>query len=141
MEHLHSIIYDHLDDENFSVFELSKLLHYSRTQAYRKVKLTTGYSPSAYITELRLLRACVLLINTQPLATIAQVAYSVGFRDPAYFSRAFKRRFGVTPKLLREKWENEDLHFFETWVPFLWHFFFTILIKKNILHIKTKLKW
>jgi AraC-like DNA-binding protein len=95
-EQLDSIINEHLGDENFTVAELSKLLGCSRTQLYRNIKSTTELAPSSYIMELRLIRAGDLLINAQATDTVASVAYSVGFKDAAYFSRAFKRRFGMT---------------------------------------------
>ena len=34
-------------------------------------------------------------------ASIASIAYELGFQDPAYFSRLFKKRVGVTPKAFR----------------------------------------
>lgn len=101
-EQLDSFINERLGDENFSVAELSKLLGCSRTQLYRNIKSTTELAPSTYIMELRLLRACELLTNVQANDTIANVAYSVGFKDAAYFSRAFKRRFKMTAVEYRE---------------------------------------
>jgi len=34
---------------------------------------------------------------------VASIAYELGFQDPAYFSRAFKRHAGITPKEYRER--------------------------------------
>jgi AraC-like DNA-binding protein len=36
-----------------------------------------------------------------PLAAAAQIAFDLGFRDPAYFSRVFKRLTGLTPRRYR----------------------------------------
>lgn len=34
---------------------------------------------------------------TEDLLSIAEIAYEVGFKDPKYFSKAFKEEFGVLP--------------------------------------------
>jgi AraC family transcriptional regulator, arabinose operon regulatory protein len=60
-----------------------------------------GLSPVAYRTQVRLNRARELLVSTR--RNVSETAYEVGFSDPLYFSRAFRRRFGVTPSsLIRE---------------------------------------
>ncbi len=43
----------------------------------------------------RIAKACALLAN--PRACISDIAYSVGFRDPSYFTRMFRRYVGVAP--------------------------------------------
>lgn len=48
-----------------------------------------------------MLEACRKL--TYVPASIASIAYELGFQDPAYFSRLFKKRIGVTPKSFRLK--------------------------------------
>jgi len=35
--------------------------------------------------------------------TITQIAYFLGFEDPAYFSRFFSKRVGVSPRAFRDK--------------------------------------
>ncbi|CAN7240298.1 helix-turn-helix domain-containing protein [Pseudoduganella sp. LjRoot289] len=47
-----------------------------------------------------MLEACPKLIYLP--ASIASIAYELGFQDPAYFSRLFKKRVGVTPKVFRQ---------------------------------------
>lgn len=47
-----------------------------------------------------MLEACRKL--TYLPASIASIAYELGFQDPAYFSRLFKKRIGVTPKVFRQ---------------------------------------
>jgi AraC-like DNA-binding protein len=54
----------------------------------------------AFIQERRLRHAAELLASTDE--RIAQIAYSVGFRDPSNFNHAFKRTFGVSPKTYRQ---------------------------------------
>ena len=59
------------------------------------MKELTGMSPIDYLTTVRINRACFLLRNSSN--NINEIAYSVGYSDPKYFSRVFKRTMGVTP--------------------------------------------
>ena len=59
-----------------------------------------GLSITEYINKVRLDRAVYLLSHTD--LNILQVAKSVGFEDPYYFSRRFKSYTGITPSAFRE---------------------------------------
>ena len=91
----HEAVAAHLDDEKFSVEDLSAALHLSRAQAHRKLKILTGQSPGEFVRTARLLRAHALLQGR--VGTVAEVAYRVGFASPAHFSTAFSRHFGCSP--------------------------------------------
>lgn len=56
----------------------------------------TGFTPLQYIISLRMMNARELLLN--PSYSISEVAAMVGYDDPLYFSRLFKRNVGVTPR-------------------------------------------
>ena len=61
-----------------------------------------------YVTNVRVEEACELLRQTdQPIATIAE---QVGFGDPAYFCRVFKKNMGVSPHAFRNSNRSVDLH-------------------------------
>jgi len=62
---------------------------------HRKIKAITGFPPSELIRNIRLRRAAHLLKNQTD--SIAQISFSVGFEDHSYFSKSFKKQFGVTP--------------------------------------------
>ena len=66
----------------------------------RIFKEETGLSMNAYITNLRMSKAGELLNDTN--SYIKEVAISVGFEDQLYFSRLFKRYYGVTPSEYRK---------------------------------------
>ena len=55
-----------------------------------------GISPSQYITEKRLSQAKSLIDNGD-FDSISEIALSVGYSDPLYFSRQFKKRYGISP--------------------------------------------
>ncbi|MEX2235581.1 MAG: ATP-binding protein [Cyclobacteriaceae bacterium] len=90
-----SIIEGRLEDENFSIDELSREAGYSNMHFYRKIKALTGQTPSQFLRTIRLKRAAVLLSRNSD--NVTQIAYSVGFSSLSYFNKCFKEQFGVTP--------------------------------------------
>ena len=68
----------------------------SRSQVFRKIKALTGKSPSTYVRSIRLLKAKGMIENGE--GNISEIAYSVGFSSPIYFSKCFKDEFGYPPK-------------------------------------------
>jgi AraC-like DNA-binding protein len=60
----------------------------------------TGYAPIDFLIRQRIKRACKLLDYTH--ASIAQIAEEVGFTDPYYFSRCFRRVMGSSPVKYRK---------------------------------------
>jgi len=84
-----------IGNAHFSIPDLCKALYLSNIQLYRKLKALTGKTPSQFIRSYRLQKA-KYLIQTSSL-NISEIAYDLGFTDPAYFTRVFKKEFGVTP--------------------------------------------
>ena len=93
------IIFEHLGESEFSVDDLCMSVGMSKATFYRKLKALTGQSTNEFIQSTRLKYAARILSETEK--TISEVAYEVGFSDPYYFSRAFKKIFGVSPKQWR----------------------------------------
>lgn len=56
---------------------------------------STDITPLNYITSIRLDNAMMMLNNNNN--SIKEIAYAVGYNDPLYFSRLFKKKFGITP--------------------------------------------
>ena len=97
-----SVVEENMSDENFGPQELMRQVSMSRQQLHRKLKALTNQSATQFIRSIRLQRAADLL--RQNVGTIAEVAYRVGFNDPIYFNRMFKKQFGITPtELIKEK--------------------------------------
>ena len=63
-------------------------------------KLATGFSPIEHFLRLRIQRACQLLDLTN--LRVGEIAAEVGWSDPYYFSRAFRRIIGKSPRAYRE---------------------------------------
>lgn len=89
------IIENHIDDESFSIEELSREVGYSNMHLYRKLKAIAGQTPSQFLRTIRLKRAAALLAKESD--NVTQIAYSVGFSSLSYFNKCFKEQFGVTP--------------------------------------------
>ena len=69
----------------------------SKSTLYRKLKSLTGMTTTNFIRNVRLKAACRLLEERKDTIRISELAYSVGFSDPKYFSVCFKKEFGVLP--------------------------------------------
>jgi AraC-like DNA-binding protein len=92
---------DYLDsawsDTNLKVDDFSKPLGYSKSQLYRKLISLTGESPNSFIKEYRLNEALKLLRKNA--GNISEVAFEAGFTSPSYFTKCFKKKFGLLPAL------------------------------------------
>jgi DNA-binding response OmpR family regulator/two-component sensor histidine kinase len=95
LEKVLAIIEQHMDDEHFSIDELSREAGFSNMQFYRKIKGLSGQTPSEFLRTIRLKRAAALLAKNSD--NVTQIAYSVGFKSLSYFNKCFKEQFGVTP--------------------------------------------
>jgi AraC-like DNA-binding protein len=89
------IIESNFENEQFSVDILADQLNMSISQLNRKLNALIDQPPGQLIRKFRLQRAADhLKLNS---GTVAEICYKVGFNDQAYFSRAFKKQFGVSP--------------------------------------------
>lgn len=91
----------HIDDPDLNVERLASEVGVSRAHLHRKMKDLIGMTPSDYIRNIRLKRACELL--KRPDIEVTQVAYKIGFTSQPHFSSHFKRYTGFTPSEYREK--------------------------------------
>ena len=80
---------------------LAEQLCMSPRQLHRKLVALTGYPPTAYILNHKMLRAKELLEST-PELTIEDIAERCGFEHDSSFYHAFKRHYGVTPAEYRK---------------------------------------
>lgn len=70
----------------------------------RRFKAATGYAPVEYVQALRIEEAKQQLESTG--APIDSIARDVGYEDPTFFRRLFKRRTGVTPARYRQRFRS-----------------------------------
>ncbi len=90
-----AVIEEHMMDTDFSVEMLVKELGLSRSNLYLKLKELTGLSSSEFIRNVRLKRAVQLLKQSD--LSVKEVMYMTGFNTASYFSKCFKKQFGMVP--------------------------------------------
>ncbi|MEN9445076.1 MAG: hypothetical protein RIS47_1967, partial [Bacteroidota bacterium] len=82
-------------DPEFNIDRIADSLFVSRSLLYKKLKALTDLSPNDFITVFRLKKAVKLLGENK--LSINEVAYSIGFNDPKYFSRVFRKYYKMSP--------------------------------------------
>ncbi len=99
LESLNEKIEENLGNEHFRGTDLAKLLCCCEMQLYRKIKQVSKLSPANYIRRYRLHRSLRSLQGSD--LPISQVCFNMGFRSLEYFSRSFKKEFGICPSAFR----------------------------------------
>lgn len=92
-------IAEHYDDSSLCLTQICRHLGIGCSYFSTLFKQKTGQKYSHYLIGLRLERAAELLKNTDD--TAISIGYQVGYSEPNYFSRAFKKRYGVPPSMYR----------------------------------------
>jgi AraC-like DNA-binding protein/tetratricopeptide (TPR) repeat protein len=100
-----AVIEKNISETLFGVDKMGEELGMSRASLNRKLKAITGFPPGELIRNIRLRKAALLLRNN--VDTITQISIAVGFEDQSYFSKSFKRQFGVTPSDYLRSLENK----------------------------------
>ncbi len=85
---------------NFSLDELAVKFCYTPNHFIKKFKEKTGYTPIKYLTNKKINEAKLLLEHSQ--IPVNEIMEKVGFSDPAYFSKTFKKAIGCSPRAYRE---------------------------------------
>lgn len=91
------IVMEHLDDTAFDRETFAKEMLVSSSTLYNKVHAITGKTVVEFVNSIRLEEAAKIL-RAEPTITIVDLAARVGFNTPKYFSRCFRKQFGVLPK-------------------------------------------
>lgn len=89
------LVEEHMGDPDFSVEMMVKEIGMSRSKLYLKLKALTDQSTSEFIRTVRLKRAVQLLESSD--MTVKEIMYMTGFNTSSYFSKCFKKQFGVSP--------------------------------------------
>ena len=99
VRNVHQIIEKNLQNEDFNVNTLAEEMGLSRSPFFKKLKSLTGFAPVDLVKEIRLTKALNYVETTD--MNVTEIAYTVGFRDPGYFTKCFRQKYGKTPKEYR----------------------------------------
>jgi AraC-like DNA-binding protein len=92
---LYEVLEASYTNPDFSVELFADAMFVSRSLLYKKLKALLDLSPNDFITVYRLKKSLPLLMSGE--MSINEVAYTIGFNDPKYFSRVFKKFYKMTP--------------------------------------------
>ena len=101
MNRLMAFIEERISDEELKIEDMAEAVGLGRTAFYEKIKHLVGVSPSDFLRQVRIQRAQQLIARSK--MTVSEIAYSIGFTDPKYFTKCFKKATGMTPSEYREK--------------------------------------
>ncbi|MDH3748909.1 MAG: helix-turn-helix domain-containing protein [Gammaproteobacteria bacterium] len=87
---------------------VARLCNMSASHFSRAFSKSYGLTFQEFLLRYRVNRACKLLHDRQSMR-IAEVAHCVGFSDPSYFTRVFKRYIGVAPSGYRAAIEESGV--------------------------------
>ena len=86
-------------EKKLKLDDIARYFGFSTSYFYRLFYKSVGYSPMDYFNQLKIYRSCYYLLSTS--RRINEISMNVGFDDPYYFSRIFKKRIGVSPSKYR----------------------------------------
>lgn len=81
--------------EEISLEDVAEQVNISPQYFSKLIKKSTGFNFIDWLSMLRVKKAKELLTNSN--YTVKEVCFMVGYKDPNYFSRIFKKRMGITP--------------------------------------------
>ena len=87
-------------DKTIRIEDFADLNKYSVSHFSKLFRLTTGMSPIEYFIHLKMQKACQLLYTDD--SRVKQIAALLGYDDPYYFSRLFKKYMNTSPETYRK---------------------------------------
>ena len=91
---IESLIFDNIQKENFGIEEICAEMKVSRSLLYLKLKKLTDSSASEFIKTIKMKEAKKRMMEGH---NVSEASYLVGIYDPNYFTKCFKKQFGIAP--------------------------------------------
>jgi len=88
-------------DKSLKSDDIAKEFNYSSSYLFNLFKKSTGYSLIHFFNLKKSQKACEYLNYTD--LSVKEISFKMGFEDPLYFSRLFKKYIGVSPKAYKAK--------------------------------------
>lgn len=101
MDKLMAYIEEHIGDAELKVDDLAVAMGISRSSFYARLKQIVDLSPNDFLRHVRMKKAEELVVDSS--MNFSQIAYAVGFSDPKYFGKCFKKHTGMSPSEYRKQ--------------------------------------
>ena|SRR2546421_1449696 len=95
LELLFSQLEENWQNPDFDIDDYCRSMAMSKSQLYRKTITLTGLSPNILLKDFRLEKAKELMKKQR--YTISQITFDSGFTSPSYFTKCFKKKYGLLP--------------------------------------------
>lgn len=95
LELLFATLEENWQDPDFNVTHCCKAMAMSKSQLYRKSVELFNLSPNLFLKDFRLEKAKELMKKQR--YTISQITFDCGFTSPSYFTKCFKKKYGLLP--------------------------------------------
>lgn len=95
LQQLFKTLEEKWQDPDFDMEDYGKIMATSNSQLYRKTLALTGQSPNNLLKDYRLERAREMMKRST--SNISQITFDAGFSSPSYFTKCFKKRYGMLP--------------------------------------------
>lgn len=92
---------ENMSNPDLKIDDIANAMGMSRSVLYGRIKSAVGMTPIDFVRHIRIMKATEMLQNTDD--TMTNIAYNVGFSDPKYFSKVFKKEMGIIPSEYRER--------------------------------------
>nr|WP_294897014.1 two-component regulator propeller domain-containing protein [uncultured Pedobacter sp.] len=99
-----SVVKERLEDKDFNIDTVADLMNMSRSAFFKKFKSLTNLAPVEFVRDTRLEIGKTMLDAGSK--NISEIAYSIGFNNPKYFSTCFKAKYGLSPTEYLSKKDN-----------------------------------
>ena len=94
----------HISDADYDREQFASDMCVSSSTLYNKLRALTGQSITSFINSIRLKEACRIM-RQHPDIKMTELSMEVGFNTPKYFTKLFKKEFGMLPSEYLEKGE------------------------------------
>lgn len=95
LEQLYTQLEENWQNADFDADDYCRAMAMSKSQLYRKTIALTGSSPNTLLKDFRLEKAKELMKKKH--YTISQITFDSGFTSPSYFTKCFKKKYGLLP--------------------------------------------
>lgn len=83
------------ENNNLTITDFAREMGMSKSQFTRRLRSAANFSPNDFLKEFRLRKALRLMEDQE--MNVAEITMAIGFSNPSYFTKCFRKRFGKAP--------------------------------------------